>query len=1015
MVNSRHSRQTITDGGIHSAVAFEYPDSATRLAASGFTAEDQFKLAIQDSDNSVWILLDPTVPTWGPFGSGFNPSGVQGDILYNNGTGFVNLNASTDGYVLTTHSTGSNPTWSPGSTVSLSNTNPVNVANVSASPGVSALGARSDHQHAINAGTPINVGAVNNQGTATTLALSDHTHKIVDLGITSQVQGSTLYFNGTNWVQLSPAQDGYFLTTHNTGNNPTWTKQSTIATDFSISGQTIGDLIQFNGTNWVRIANGTTGQFLKANTGTLSNWALQSTIATDLNIIGETQGDVLYFNGVNWVRLAAGTIGQALITQGVGANPKWDSNFVAQNLTTTGTLNVGAPITINAVAANPNILQAAANVISGTGQTLSLLSQSNSAINSRGGNLSLGSGQGTSAQGAPDGYVIINRGVQTVASWLTGISPNTGVASDDFIAFGKTPGATGNIRFSSESFIYGNNVSQTTDFKLIGWTNNQLVMGGTAYTTGLAGSQLNLQAATGTINFNVGSIINSFSNTGILSFDQAASNAGITVITSATISTVGKAINVSSQTSAGFNSRGGILNLSSGTGTTIAPVAGDLVNGGAPDGYIQIFRGTQQIAGWNTGMRQIGTLQHDDFISFGKFGPNQGSIRLAPNSNIIGRNFANTTNQTLLSWSQTGSDLLQISNNAVNTFLTGSAVNINTSSSLNLVINNASHLITTTSFIFDATNNLGSTRSVGINGGQIPVGGVGQTLSILGQSGAGNFNSRGGNLQLSSGVGSSAQGASDGYLTINRGNQLVAQWQTGNVLTGQTLTDDFITLGRIAANTGNIRLANNSNIAWRNVANNADLTGIRIDTSNNLNIGDGASDIIYNANGASEIHRFQLGGTDQFTIALGGLTTARTVFNFSGGNSTIGMPVSSATSGPLSSLTVQAQNGSGNGTITNGTLFLSGGSFSGGTGTHTGGDAVITGGTGSTSATNGNISLGGPATNWQGMANGIQIVSCTAVPTGNPPLNTYFVYVDPSDNKLKGRASTGTITAFCIP
>lgn len=45
----------------------------------------------------------------------------------------------------------------------------------------------------------------------------------------------------------------------------------------------------------------------------------------DFTMTGEAQGDVLYFDGTNWVVLAAGTSGHFLKTQGAGANPKWDS------------------------------------------------------------------------------------------------------------------------------------------------------------------------------------------------------------------------------------------------------------------------------------------------------------------------------------------------------------------------------------------------------------------------------------------------------------------------------------------------------------------------------------------------------------------------------------------------------------------------------------------------------------------------------------------------------------------
>lgn len=48
---------------------------------------------------------------------------------------------------------------------------------------------------------------------------------VTDLTITSEEEGSVLYFDGYNWVQLPPGTDGYILTTH--GNNPpTWEESS---------------------------------------------------------------------------------------------------------------------------------------------------------------------------------------------------------------------------------------------------------------------------------------------------------------------------------------------------------------------------------------------------------------------------------------------------------------------------------------------------------------------------------------------------------------------------------------------------------------------------------------------------------------------------------------------------------------------------------------------------------------------------------------------------------------------
>ncbi len=49
---------------------------------------------------------------------------------------------------------------------------------------------------------------------------------------------------------------------------------------------------------------------------------------SDLTITSEAQGDIIYFNGSNWVRLGAGTNGQFLKTQGAGSNLVWDNAVV---------------------------------------------------------------------------------------------------------------------------------------------------------------------------------------------------------------------------------------------------------------------------------------------------------------------------------------------------------------------------------------------------------------------------------------------------------------------------------------------------------------------------------------------------------------------------------------------------------------------------------------------------------------------------------------------------------------
>jgi hypothetical protein len=65
---------------------------------------------------------------------------------------------------------------------------------------------------------------------------------VVDLSITGEEQGSVLYFDGSNWVQLPPGEDGYALITHDTGANPTWGEVASSAPVISVFGR-IGDVV----------------------------------------------------------------------------------------------------------------------------------------------------------------------------------------------------------------------------------------------------------------------------------------------------------------------------------------------------------------------------------------------------------------------------------------------------------------------------------------------------------------------------------------------------------------------------------------------------------------------------------------------------------------------------------------------------------------------------------------------------------------------------------------------------
>lgn len=57
-------------GDIHVLHNWEYADATARLAATGFSSDDIYKLAVQLDNNTVWMLIDDSPVTWGSIGGG---------------------------------------------------------------------------------------------------------------------------------------------------------------------------------------------------------------------------------------------------------------------------------------------------------------------------------------------------------------------------------------------------------------------------------------------------------------------------------------------------------------------------------------------------------------------------------------------------------------------------------------------------------------------------------------------------------------------------------------------------------------------------------------------------------------------------------------------------------------------------------------------------------------------------------------------------------------------------------
>ena len=90
------------------------------------------------------------------------------------------------------------------------------------------------------------------------------------------------------------------------------------------------------------------------------NVPANSVDGTKIAMSSDVRGDFLYYDGTNYVRLGAGTSGQALLTGGTGANPSWgqaggssfESGFIRTNVKT-NTGNITFAGTENGMTAGP--------------------------------------------------------------------------------------------------------------------------------------------------------------------------------------------------------------------------------------------------------------------------------------------------------------------------------------------------------------------------------------------------------------------------------------------------------------------------------------------------------------------------------------------------------------------------------------------------------------------------------------------------------------------------------------
>jgi hypothetical protein len=130
----------------------------------------------------------------------------------------------------------------------------------------------------------------------------------------------------------------------------------------------------------------------------------------------EAQGDVLYYNGSDWSRLAAGTSGQYLKTQGAGANPVWGTVAAGSNWDVIDEVVVSvaaATVTFSSIASGYKHFKIISRAVTDTNQTLNITFNNDTSAGNyttgyrewRGTATTLSAETNTSSANVPLGYI----------------------------------------------------------------------------------------------------------------------------------------------------------------------------------------------------------------------------------------------------------------------------------------------------------------------------------------------------------------------------------------------------------------------------------------------------------------------------------------------------------------------------------------------------------------------------------------------------------------------------------
>ena len=144
---------------------------------------------------------------------------------------------------------------------------------------------------------------------------SDNAVTGAKIAMGSDAQGDVLFYGGTDYERLAAGTSGQFLKTQGAGADPIW---GTVSTD-----PTMGGDISGTASNAQIAANAVGASELANNAVDTAAIVDNAVTGAKIAMTSDAQGDVLFYGGTDYERLAAGTSGYFLKTLGSGADPAW--------------------------------------------------------------------------------------------------------------------------------------------------------------------------------------------------------------------------------------------------------------------------------------------------------------------------------------------------------------------------------------------------------------------------------------------------------------------------------------------------------------------------------------------------------------------------------------------------------------------------------------------------------------------------------------------------------------------